>query len=180
MVEYKKVTNSDKFRQAAVRFKKLNFYIAAPRGTTAYKEYWDEEFRRCIEGYSADDGEFITFGRNVLVGQGVTIMSSMVVGKYLIIKNVICGDYSLIGAYSTIAPGTIIGEDTFVSALSTSVYSQILEPGWIYIGIPCIKMKPNKYAESNREILIKRDVDEETKVEIEHEVNIDEDKKDLV
>jgi len=126
------------------------------------------------------DGEFITFGRNVLVGQGVTIMSSMVVGKYLIIKNVICGDYSLIGAYSTIAPGTIIGEDTFVSALSTSVYSQILEPGWIYIGIPCIKLKPNRYAESKREILIKRDVDEEKKFEIEHEVNIDEDKKDLV
>ncbi|MHA1988227.1 MAG: hypothetical protein ACW98D_16450 [Promethearchaeota archaeon] len=126
------------------------------------------------------DGEFITFGRNVLVGQGVTIMSSMVVGKYLIIKNVICGDYSLIGGHSTVAPGTIIGEDTFVSALSTSVFSQILEPGWIYIGIPCIKLKPNKYAESQREILMKRDVDGEKKFEIEHEVNIDEDKKDLV
>lgn len=125
------------------------------------------------------DGEFITFGRRVLVGQGVTIMSSMVVGKYLIIKNVICGDYSLIGAYSAISPGTIIGQDTFVSALSTSVYSQILEPGWIYIGIPCIKLKPNKYAESQREILIIRDVDEEKKFEIKHEVNIDEDKKDL-
>ena len=126
------------------------------------------------------DGEFITFGRNVLVGQGATIMSSMVVGKYLIIKNVICGDYSLIGGHSTIAPGTIIGEDTFVSALSTSVFSQILEPGWIYMGIPCIKLKPNKYAESQREILIKRDVDEEKKFEVEHEVNIDDDKKDLV
>jgi len=126
------------------------------------------------------DGEFITFGRNVLVGQGATIMSSMIVGKYLIIKNVICGDYSLIGGHSTIAPGTIIGEDTFVSAISTSVYSQILEPGWIYMGIPCIKLKPNKYAESQREILIKRDVDEEKKFEVEHEVNIDDDKKDLV
>jgi acetyltransferase-like isoleucine patch superfamily enzyme len=126
------------------------------------------------------DGEFITFGRRVLVGQGVTIMSSMVIGKYLIIKNVICGDYSLIGAYSAISPGTIIGRDTFVSALSTSVYSQILEPGWIYIGIPCIKLKPNKYAESQREILMIRDVAEDKKFEIEHEVNVDEDKKDLV
>ncbi|MHA2181197.1 MAG: acyltransferase, partial [Promethearchaeota archaeon] len=126
------------------------------------------------------DGEFITFGRQVLVGQGVSINSSMVIGKYLIIKKVICGDYSLIGGHSTIAPGTIIGEDTFVSALSTSIFSQILEPGWIYIGIPCIKLKPNKYAESQREILMKRDVDGEKKFEIEHEVNIDEDKKDLV
>jgi acetyltransferase-like isoleucine patch superfamily enzyme len=125
------------------------------------------------------DGEFITFGRRVLIGQGATIMSSMVVGRYLIIKNVICGDYSLVGGHATVAPGTIIGEDTFVSALSTSVYSQILEPGWIYLGIPCIKLKPNKYAESKREILMKRDVDEEKKFEIEHEINIDEDKKDL-
>ncbi|MBY8985315.1 MAG: hypothetical protein KGD65_09625 [Candidatus Lokiarchaeota archaeon] len=126
------------------------------------------------------DSEFITFGRRVLIGQGVTIMSSQIVGSYLIIKNVIFGDYSLIGGHSTIAPGTIVGEDTFVSALSTSVYSQILEPGWIYIGIPCIKLKPNKYAESHREILMKRDVDEEEKFEIEYEVNIDDDKKDLV
>jgi len=125
------------------------------------------------------DGEFITFGRRVLIGQGTTVMSSMVVGKYLIIKNVICGDYSLVGGHSTVAPGTIIGENTFVSALSTTVYSQVLDPGWIYLGIPCIKLKPNKYAESQRGILIKRDVDKEEKYEIEHEVNIDEDKKDL-
>lgn len=126
------------------------------------------------------DGEFITFGRRVLIGQGATIMSSMVIGRYLIIKKVICGDYSLVGGHATIAPGTIIGENAFVSALSTSIFSQILEPGWIYLGIPCIKHKPNKYAESKREILMKRDVDEEKKFEIEHEVNIDEDKKDLV
>ncbi len=126
------------------------------------------------------DGEFITFGRRVLVGQGVTIMSSMVVGRYLIIKKVICGDYSLIGGHSTIAPGTIIGKDTFISALSTTVHSQILDPGWIYIGIPCRKLKPNRYAESQREILIKRDVDEEKKFEIKYKVNIEDDKKDLV
>jgi len=125
------------------------------------------------------DGEFVTFGRRVLIGQGATVMSSMVVGRYLIIKKVICGDYSLVGGHATVAPGTIIGEDTFVSALSTSIYSQILDPGWIYLGIPCIKHKPNKYAESQREILMKRDVDEEKKFEIEHEVNIDEDKRDV-
>jgi len=126
------------------------------------------------------DLEFITFGRNVLVGQGASINSSMVIGKYLIIKRVICGDYSLIGGHSTVAPGTIIGEDTFISAISTTVHSQILEPGWIYFGIPCIKFKPNKYAESQREIIVKKDVDEEKKYEVEYEVNIDEDKKNLL
>ena len=121
------------------------------------------------------DPEFITFGRRVLIGQGATIMSSMVIGKYLIIKNVICGDYSLVGGHTTIAPGTIIGEDTFVSAISNTVYNQILEPGWIYLGIPVIKLKENKYAKERRDIIIKRDVDEEKKFEIEHEINIEKD-----
>ena len=57
---------------------------------------------------------------------------------------------------------------------------QVLEPGWIYTGIPVTKFKPNKYAVSRREILMKRDVDAEKKFEIEHEVNIDEDKKELI
>jgi len=126
------------------------------------------------------DSEFITFGRRVLVGQGAAIFSSMVVGKYLIIKRVICGDYSLVGGHSTIAPGTIIGEDACVSAISTTMYNQVLEPGWIYMGIPVIKFKPNKYAESSRKILIKRNVDDQEKFEVEHEVNVDEDKKDLI
>ncbi|MFX1455294.1 MAG: hypothetical protein ACFFDB_07940 [Promethearchaeota archaeon] len=126
------------------------------------------------------DGEFITFGRRVLIGQGSTIMSSMVVGKYLIIKNVFCDDYSIVGGHSTIAPGTILGKNAIVGAVSNTVFNQILEPDWIYLGIPVKKFKPNKYAESKREILMKRDVDEEKKFQIEHEVNIDEDKKDLL
>ncbi len=60
MIGYKKVNNSDKFRQAAINFQRMGFYTAAPRGTTAYKEYWNEERRRCIEGYTAEDGDFIT------------------------------------------------------------------------------------------------------------------------
>jgi len=125
------------------------------------------------------DGEFIKFGRRVIVGQGATVMSSMVVGKYLIIKNVILDDYVIIGGQSIIAPGTIVGRDSVVGALSTTTYDQVLEPGFIYFGIPVIKLKPNKYAEEKREILMKKDVDEEKKFEIEYEVNIDEDKKKL-
>ncbi len=117
------------------------------------------------------DGEFITFGRRVLIGQGSTIMSSMVIGQYLIIKNVICGDYSLVGGHTTIAPGTVIGEDTFVSAISNTLYNQILEPGWIYLGIPVVKLKENKYAKERRDIIMKKDVDEEQKFEVEYEVN---------
>ncbi|MFX1346219.1 MAG: hypothetical protein ACFFAI_13995 [Promethearchaeota archaeon] len=125
------------------------------------------------------DGEFIKLGRRDLIGQGAIIMSSMVVGKYLIIKEVIVDDYALIGGYTAIAPGTIIGRESIIGALSTTTYDQKIDPGWIYMGIPASKFKPNIYAESRREILVRKDVDEEEKFEIEYEVNVDEDKKDL-
>ncbi len=126
------------------------------------------------------DGEFIKFGRKNLIGQGANIMSSMVVGKYLIIKKVIFDDYVMVGGHTTIVPGTIVGKETIVGAISTTTTDQILEPGWIYTGIPVLKFKPNKYSGSRREILMRKDVDDAKKYEIEHEVNIDEDKKDLI
>lgn len=126
------------------------------------------------------DGEFMSFGRKVLVGQGATLMCSMVVGKYLIIKRVIFDDYVMVGGHTTIAPGTIIGHDSVIGALSTTTYNQILDDSWIYLGIPAIKLKKNKYAEERRDIIIRRQVDEGTKSEDIHEVNIDEDKKKLI
>ncbi len=118
------------------------------------------------------DGEFIRFGRKVIVGQGSTVMSSMVVGKYLIIKEVFFDDYVVIGGQAVIAPGTIVGKDSIVGAISTTNFGQIIDAGWIYTGIPATKLKRNKYATSRREILMKKDVDEEKKFKIKHEVNI--------
>jgi len=120
------------------------------------------------------DVEFISFGRQVLVGQGAVVMSSMVVGQYLIIKRVILDDYVVIGGQSTVAPGTIIGKDTVLGPASCTSFKQLLESGWIYFGIPGIKLKPNKYAESQREIISKKLADEEQKFEVVHDINIDE------
>lgn len=126
------------------------------------------------------DAEFIKFGHQVTIGQGATVMSSMVVGKYLIIRKIILDDYVVVGGQAVVAPGTIIGKDTVIGAMSVTKYNQILEEGWIYMGVPARKIKANKYAESQRDIIVKKDVDDERKYEVEHEVNIDEDKKDLV
>ena len=61
MVDFnKKITNSSKFRQAALFFKEHGTYTLAPRGTTDYTQYWDRETERCINGYVAPDGDFIT------------------------------------------------------------------------------------------------------------------------
>ncbi|MFX0083964.1 MAG: hypothetical protein ACFE94_19635 [Candidatus Hodarchaeota archaeon] len=126
------------------------------------------------------DAEFIKFGRKSLIGQGATIMSSMVVGRYLIIKKVVCDDYIMVGGHTTIAPGTIMGKESVIGALSSTTVNQVLEPMWVYFGIPAIKLKENKYAEERRDVILKRDVDGATKFEMEHDVNIDEDKKDLI
>ena len=88
------------------------------------------------------DGEFIEFGRKNLIGQGSLIMSSIVIGKYLIIKKVIFGDYVMVGGHSSVLPGSIVGKEAFIGAVSTTHLNQILEPGWIYSGIPVMKLKP--------------------------------------
>ena len=126
------------------------------------------------------DVEFIKFGRKVTVGQGAVVMSSMIVRKYLIIKECVFDDYAVIGGVSTIAPGTVIGKDSIIGALSSTNFSQVLEEGWIYFGIPGIKLKQNKFAEEKSEIIVKRDVDTKTKYEVKQEINIDEDKRDLI
>ena len=107
-------------------------------------------------------------------------MSSMVVGNYLIIKRITFDDYALIGGQSTVAPGTHFGKDTVLGAVSVTTLNQELEDGWIYSGIPARKLKLNQYAEMRRDIIQKVDVDKRAKIETEHEVNIDEDKKHLI
>lgn len=61
MVDFnQKLHNTDKFRQAAIFFQKHGCYTLAPRGTTDYNKYWDQETDRCLNGYTAPDGEGIT------------------------------------------------------------------------------------------------------------------------
>ncbi|MHA1658932.1 MAG: hypothetical protein ACTSUT_07400 [Promethearchaeota archaeon] len=126
------------------------------------------------------DCEFIKMGRKVLIGQGAVVMSSMVIGKYLIIKKIILDDYALVGGQTTIAPGTIFGRDTVLGAVSVSIYNQFFEPGWIYTGIPGRKFKPNKISESKRDRIAKKYVDEEKREEVKHDVNIEDKKRHLL
>ena len=61
MVDFeKRLINSDKFRQAAIRFQSHGFYCFAPPGTTEYLKYWDTEMERCINGYASEDGDWIS------------------------------------------------------------------------------------------------------------------------
>lgn len=61
MVDFNKhIYNSIKFSPAAEFFKKHKCYTLAPIGTTDYNTYWEQETDRCLNGYIAPDGDYIT------------------------------------------------------------------------------------------------------------------------
>lgn len=61
MVDFtKKILNSNKFRQPAITFQQTGKYCNFASNTSEYYAYWDEQKRRCIDGYTADDGDYIS------------------------------------------------------------------------------------------------------------------------
>ena len=61
MVDFtKKILNSDKFRKSALTYQSTGRYCAYPANTSEFMKFWDEEQRRCIKGYTAEDGDYIT------------------------------------------------------------------------------------------------------------------------
>lgn len=61
MIDFsKKIQNSNKFRQPALQFIKTGQYCLYPKGTSEYMSFWTTEQDRCINGYTADDGDFIS------------------------------------------------------------------------------------------------------------------------
>jgi len=54
------LTNTDKFRQPAIHFEEHGVYTNYPRTSKSYYNFWKEEKRRCIEGFEAPDGSFIS------------------------------------------------------------------------------------------------------------------------
>jgi len=103
------------------------------------------------------DLEFIEAGKNVFMGQGSTVISSIIIGDFLIIKKVILEDLAIVGSQAVVAPGTIIRKNTVLGAFSTTTLNQVLEPNWVYMGVPARKFKPNKFAEERKERAAKTD-----------------------
>jgi hypothetical protein len=44
--------NTEEFQRTAQFFNKYGYYCDAPPGTYDHKQFWDEEIKRCLEGYS--------------------------------------------------------------------------------------------------------------------------------
>lgn len=92
------------------------------------------------------DTEFVEIGESTILGLDCKIMSSLVVQDRLIIKRVKIGNNCLVGGGAVVNPGTTMGDYAVLGALSATKIDQELEAGWIYIGMPCRKLKENKLA----------------------------------
>ena len=61
MIDFnKKIINSDKFRQPALTFMKTGQYCPYPKDTAEYIKFWTQEQEYCVNGYTADDGDYIS------------------------------------------------------------------------------------------------------------------------
>lgn len=87
---HKKIVNSDKFRGPVLHFMQHGVYTFAPKGSSEYMEYWREQSRRCIDGYSADDGDYVTgyhyFYLNFCTIQRIVEEEKIIRGEKKIIK----------------------------------------------------------------------------------------------
>lgn len=97
------------------------------------------------------DTEFIEFGRNVVVGQGAVIQSSTIIGNLLIVRKTVIDDNVRIGSHAIVMPGTHIGSKSILAANSVTTVGQVLESGYIYVGLPAKKFKKNYYFEDGLE-----------------------------
>ncbi|MFX1501091.1 MAG: DapH/DapD/GlmU-related protein [Promethearchaeota archaeon] len=82
------------------------------------------------------ESEFIEIGNNTIIGEGSIVMSSMILGDFLLVKKVILKDNCTIGAFSIVAPGTIVEEGAILGMGSYTRISQCLEKYHIHYGRP--------------------------------------------
>ena len=93
------------------------------------------------------DTEFMEFGKNVVVGQGAIVQSSVIIGNFLIIRKTVIEENVRIGAHVILMPGTHNGRNCILNNCTYTMVGQELEEGWIYNGGPAKKFKKNRFFE---------------------------------
>ncbi|MFX0059862.1 MAG: acyltransferase [Candidatus Heimdallarchaeota archaeon] len=80
--------------------------------------------------------EFVSIGKNVIIGMGSTLLSFGIEQEKFILKKIIIEDNVLIGAKCVLLPGTHIKRNSKLSAHSYTNFNQVLKENSIYIGHP--------------------------------------------
>jgi len=91
---------------------------------------------RCMCDNGWISSEFVSIGKNVIIGMGSTIISFGIEQDNFILKEIIVKENAAIGAKSVLLPGTIMKQNSKLSAHSYTNYDDVLEKDSIYMGHP--------------------------------------------
>jgi hypothetical protein len=92
------------------------------------------------------DTELVEFGRDNMLSLNAVIMSHMVLPgspRKFVVKAVKTSDFCILGAESTVAPGTFLEPGAIFGASSGTAFNQRLDGDWIYGGNPAKKLIPS-------------------------------------
>ena len=92
--------------------------------------------KKCICDNAWISSEFVTIGKNVIIGMNSTVITFGIEQDNFILKQIIIEDNALIGAKCVLLPGTLIKKNAKLSTHSYTNYDDILEESLIYAGHP--------------------------------------------
>ncbi len=95
--------------------------------------------RNGIHDNSWISSEFVSIGKNVIIGMNSTLLSFGIEQDKFILKKIVIEDNVLIGAKCVILPGTHIKRNAKLSAHSYTNFNHVLEENSVYIGHPAKK-----------------------------------------
>jgi carbonic anhydrase/acetyltransferase-like protein (isoleucine patch superfamily) len=92
--------------------------------------------RHCICDNSWISSEFVSIGKNVIIGMNSTLISFGIEQDNFIIKRITIEDNVLIGAKCVILPGTVIKQNAKLEAHSYTNFNDVLKGDSLYSGHP--------------------------------------------
>ena len=99
--------------------------------------------KKCICDNCWISSEFVSIGKNCIIGYASTVLSFGIEQDKLILKKIVIEDDVVLGAKCILMPGTVIKEKSKLSAHSYTNYDDTLKSNSIYIGHPS-KLIENK------------------------------------
>lgn len=124
--------NSQVFREEGLQFMKNKFYCPDPRGTHNYTEYWEEQLRRCQEGYSVGGHKITGHHYSYLNFSEIQIVEQGEDGEIIATKETKCpdfwdGDYDYYWAIEIAKNGLFTRDALATNDLEKAVYKELPE-----------------------------------------------------
>ena len=83
-------------------------------------------------------GRILSVSARRWIDESLAIADGCIVGHNVLLHDCSIGSRTLVGMGSTLAPGTLVGDDVLVAAGSSTTAGQVLEGGWLWAGRPAL------------------------------------------